>query len=358
MKKIIKISIFVLLAGLFIFTLFFLYKRSEKKEIVYKTTKAEYRDIIKKTVATGTVVPRREIVICPRVSGIIEELYIEPGDKIEKGSLIAKIKIIPNILNLSNAEASVKQAEISLNDKKIVFDRQKNLLENEVISKAEFQQTELDYKLALQALEAAENNLQIIKEGIAKETGTATNTLVRSTITGMVLDVPVEIGTSVIETNTFNAGTTIASVADMGDMIFEGKVDETEVGKLKIGMELILNIGAIDNYNFKASLTHIAPKGILENGAIQFEIKANVKLIDSIFIRAGYSANADIVLDRKNKVLSIEEKNLIFEKEEIFLEKETTPNVFTKVKVKTGLSDGIYTEIFGINDKDKIKIIE
>jgi len=358
MKKIIKISIFVLLAGLFIFTLFFLYKRSEKKEIVYKTTKAEYRDIIKKTVATGTVVPRREIVICPRVSGIIEELYIEPGDKIEKGSLIAKIKIIPNILNMSNAEASVKQAEISLNDKKIVFDRQKNLLENEVISKAEFQQTELDYKLALQALEAAENNLQIIKEGIAKETGTATNTLVRSTITGMVLDVPVEIGTSVIETNTFNAGTTIASVADMGDMIFEGKVDETEVGKLKIGMELILNIGAIDNYNFKASLTHIAPKGILENGAIQFEIKANVKLIDSIFIRAGYSANADIVLDRKDKVLSIEEKNLIFEKEEIFLEKETTPNVFTKVKVKTGLSDGIYTEIFGINDKDKIKIIE
>lgn len=358
MKRVIKISLIILMAGVFVFTLVFLYKRSSPPPVVFKTTTAAYRNIVKKTVATGSVTPRREITICPQVSGIIEEIYIEPGDRIEKGSLIARIKIIPNVLNLSNAEANVKQADINLKDKKVIYERLKGLYENKVIPLAEYQQSEIAYKLAVQNKEAAENNLQIIKEGIAKESGATTNTLVRSTISGMVLDVPVEIGSNVIETNTFNPGTTIATVADMGDMIFKGKVDETEVGRLKLGMELVLHIGAINNYKFKANLTHIAPKGTLENGAIQFEIKANVKLVSSKFIRAGYSANADIVLDKKDHVLSLEEKNLIFENNKIFVEVEKQAGQFDKREVSTGLSDGIYTEIKGITEKDKVKVRE
>jgi HlyD family secretion protein len=239
-----------------------------------------------------------------------------------------------------------------------VYERQKKVYEQGVIPEAEFQQYRLAYMNAMEEQETAEAHLQLIKEGVSKKSGAATNTLIRSTIEGMVLDVPVEVGNSVIESNTFNEGTTIANVADMGEMIFEGKVDETEVGKLKLGMPLILSIGAIEEQKFDAELEYIAPKGKEENGAIQFEIKADVKLKENSFIRAGYSANADIVLDRKDSVMVIPESLIQFEKEgdSAYVEIETQPQIFEKRYISTGLSDGVNIEIKeGLQIQDKLK---
>jgi HlyD family secretion protein len=260
------------------------------------------------------------------------------------------------MVNLNNAESRVNRAKISLEDAKRNFDRQKDLFEQNVISKTDFEAYELQYNTAVEELESAENNLQLIKEGQTRQTGESTNTLIRSTIDGMVLDIPVEIGNSVIESNTFNDGTTVANIADMGEMVFEGKVDESEVGKIKEGMDLILTIGAINDVRFNAILEHISPKGVEENGAIQFEIKAAVNLIDTVFVRAGYSANADIVLDKRDSVLAISEALLQFENDTAFVEVETEPQTFEKRTIETGLSDGINIEILsGLTEDDKIK---
>jgi HlyD family secretion protein len=302
-------------------------------------------------------VPRKEIDIKPQVSGIIDELYIEPGDVVKNGDLIAKVRIIPNMINLNNAEARLDQANINFEDAKLVYDRQKKIFEEGVIPAAEFQQYEISLNRAKSELNAAENNLQLIKEGVTKDSESSTNTLIRSTIEGMVLDVPVEQGNSVIESNTFNAGTTIAIVADMGEMVFEGKVDETEVGKIKTGMNLILTIGAIEEATFNAHLEYISPKGIEENGAIQFEIKAAVELNKDYFVRAGYSANADIVLSKKDSVLAVKESLLLFEDDSVFVEVETDLQVYEKRFIEVGLSDGINIEILsGLKKEDKIKV--
>ena len=345
MKKIIRIVLLLVVTGIFIGTIVFLYKKSEKKPVVYETDKPFITDIIKKTVATGSVVPRKEIEIKPKVSGIIEKIYVEPGDKVKKGDLIAKVKIIPDMISLNNAEARVKQAKIKFKDVEIIYNRQKNLYEKGVIAKAEFQKNELDYQSAKEELEAAENNLELIKEGALKKSGGVTNTIIRSTTTGMVLDVPVEEGNSVIESNTFNDGTTIAIVADMNDMIFKGKVDETEVGKIKPGMDLLLRIGALENDTFQAKLEYISPKGTEENGAIQFEIKADVRLKNDKFIRAGYSANADIVLERKDSVLAIKESLIEFNEDTAFVYLQEAEQKFKKHKIETGISDGINIEV-------------
>ncbi len=357
MKKFFRISLLVLFLAALVATFGYLYDKSRKKPVIYELKSPVFADIIKKTVATGSVVPRKEIAIKPQVSGIIEELYIEAGNKVKKGDLIAKIRIIPNMVNLNNAESRLKRAQINLDDAKTVYERQKKVFEQGVIPEAEIQQYRLTYTNAIEELESAENNLQLIREGVSKNSGSVTNTLIRSTINGMVLDVPVEVGNSVIESNNFNEGTTVASVADMGEMIFKGKVDETEVGKLKVGMPLVLIIGAIDNVKFDADLEYISPKGKEENGAIQFEIRAAVSLRDSIFIRANYSANADIVLERADSVLSIEESLLKFEKDSAFVEIETgTPQVFEKKFIKTGLSDGINIQILdGLSQESRIK---
>lgn len=357
MKKIFKILIGVIFLGLFGYTIFFLYQKSKPKVIVFQTKSPFISNVVKKTVATGKVVPRKEIEIKPKVSGIIEEIYLEAGKMVRKGDLIAKIKIIPDMVNLNNAESRVNRAKLSVEDVKLVYDRQKKLYDEGVIPEAEFQQTRLNYNNAKEELDAAENNLQLIREGALKKAGQVTNTLVRSTISGMVLDVPVEEGKSVIESNNFNEGTTIAIVADMGEMIFEGKVDETEVGKIHQGMNLSLSIGAIESDTFNAELEYISPKGKEENGAIQFEIKAKVALKDGKFIRSGYSANADIVLDQRNKVMVIEEGLLQFEKDSAYVEVETKPQVFEKKYIQTGLSDGINIEVKkGLTLKDKIKV--
>jgi len=312
--------------------------------------------VIKKTTATGSVVPRKEIEIKPVVSGLIDELYVEEGQVLKKGDLIAKIRIIPNMINLNNAKSAVEVQKIKLEDAKRNYDRQLVLLEKGVIAKADFESYEIQYKSAQEDLETAEETLQLIRDGqISKKEG-ETNTLVKATIDGMVLDVPVEIGNQVIESNNFNAGTTIATVADMGEMVFEGNIDESEVGKIKEGMPLMLTIGALENVTFDAILEQISPKGVEVNGAVQFKIKADVKLRDDQFIRSGYSANADIVLARADSVMTISEGLLQFDDSATYVEVEVAPQEFEKRIVKTGLSDGINIEVIsGINKEDKLK---
>jgi HlyD family secretion protein len=356
MKKFLKIFVLVIILGAFVYTIYFLYEKSQAKPVVYETTTAFKTNIVKKTVATGSVVPRKEIEIKPTVSGIIEELYVEEGAMIKKGDLIAKVRIIPDMVNLNNAESRVNRAKISLENAEINFKRQKELYKQNVIPKTDFETYELQFSNAKEELESAENNLALIKEGQTKQSGQTTNTLIRSTIDGMALSIPVEIGNSVIESNTFNEGTTIAIIADMGEMVFEGKVDESEVGKISAGMDLILTIGAINDVRFHAILEHISPKGVEENGAIQFEIKADVDLIDTVFVRAGYSANADIVLDKRDSVLAISEALLQFINDSTFVEVEKEPQVFEKIYIETGLSDGINIEVLsGLTKEDKIK---
>lgn len=358
MKTFFRILVIAIVVGIFGFTIYYLYGKSKETPVIYETTSAFMApEIIKKTVATGAVNPRKEIDITPKVSGIIEEVYVEPGQLIEEGLVIAKIKIIPNMVSLNNAESRVNRARIALENAERTFKRQKELYEDGVVPAAEFEQYQLAYNNAREELDAAQSNLELIQEGQIKASGKNTNTLVRSTISGMVLDVPVEQGNSVIESNTFNAGTTIATIADMNEMIFEGKIDETEVGKISEGMPLILQIGAIEDTRFEAVLEHISPKGVEENGAIQFEIKADVMLRNDQFIRAGYSANADIVLARVDSVLAVPESVIQFENDTAFVEVETEPQVFQKRTVELGLSDGIHIEVVsGLTANDKIKV--
>jgi HlyD family secretion protein len=355
-KKVVKIIGLTLLLGVFIGTLVFLYQKSQPKIEIFEIQNVQVRDIIKKTVATGSVIPRKEIEIKPQVSGIVEKIFIVAGQKIKNGDVIARVKIIPDMVNLNNAESRVNRAKLTLEDARIDFDRQTTLFGKQVTSKEEFQKAKLTFNSAKEESEAAENNLELIRKGVTKNSATTTNTLIRSTIEGMVLDVPVKEGFSVIQANTFNAGTTIGIIADMNDMIFQGKVDETEVGKIKEGMNIELTIGAIATEKFNAVLKYIAPKGLIDNGAIQFDIKADVKLNENQFIRSGYSANANIVLEKRDSVLSIPEGLLKFEKDTAFVEIETAPQKFEKRLVKTGISDGINMEIIsGLSKSDRLK---
>ncbi len=356
MKTFFKILTGLILVGIIGYTMYFLYEKSQVKPIVYETTSPFVTSIIKKTTATGSVVPRKEIEIKPVVSGIIDDLYVEEGEMVKKGDLIAKIRIIPNMINLNNAKSRIDVAKINLKDAKRNYDRQLNLLEKGVIARADFESYETAYNNSQEELETAQETLELIEEGQTKNAGGQTNTLVKSTIDGMILNMPVEIGYQVIEANNFNAGTTIATIADMGEMVFEGNIDETEVGKIKEGMPLILVIGAIEDIEFAAILEHISPKGTEVNGAVQFEIKADVTLLNDQFIRAGYSANANIVLDKADSVLAISESLLMFENDTVYVEIETSPQVFEKRYLVTGLSDGINIEVIeGLSKDDKIK---
>lgn len=356
MKTFFKILAVLLLIGVFGYTIYFLYQKSQTKPVIYETTSPLISNVIKKTTATGSVIPRKEIEIKPVVSGLIDELYVTEGQILKKGDLIAKIRIIPNMINLNNAKSDVEVMKIRMEDAKRNFERQLELLEKGVIAKADYETYEIQYKNAQEELETAEETLQLIRDGQIQKQSGETNTLVKSTIDGMVLDVPVEIGNQVIESNNFNAGTTIATVADMGEMIFEGNIDESEVGKIKEGMPLLLTIGALENVTFDAILEQISPKGVEVNGAVQFKIRADVKLRSDQFIRSGYSANADIVLARADSVMTISEGLLQFDDSTTYVEIEVQPQQFEKRTVKTGLSDGINIEVLsGISKEDKIK---
>lgn len=357
MKKFGRYFLLVALLAIFGYTMYFLYKKSEQKPITYNTAEPFVTDIIKKTLATGTIKPREEIEIKPQVSGIIQELYVEAGEMVKEGDLIARIKVIPNMVSLNNAQNRVEVAQHSFDNAKLDYDRNKKLNDEGVIPISELQRIELVYKNALAELQAAQDNLDIVREGSSKKMGKRSLTMVRSTVTGMVLDIPVKVGNQVIESNNFNDGTTVAKVANMNDMIFEGQIDESEVGKIKEGMSLIVTIGAIENQSFNAVLEFIAPQGVEENGAIQFQVKANMELNEAFFIRAGYSANADIVLDNRTQVLAIPESLLQFENDSPFVEIETGDQQFEKQPVKLGLSDGINVEVLdGVKADNKIKI--
>ena len=358
MKKFFKILVIFLVLGVFGYTLYFLWNKSKEKPVVYKTETPFYTNIINKTVATGSVVPRKEVEIKPVVSGIVTDVYVTEGQKVKEGDLIAKIHLVPNMITLSDANSRVEQAKINLTDAKLNYDRELTLFNKGVVAKADFDSFQTKYDIAKQELQAAKDDLELIKEGQIKQEGAPTNTMVRSTITGMVLTVPIKTGSQVIETNNFNAGTTLATVADMNDMIFQGNIDETEVGKIRVGMPLILTIGAIDDDKFDATLTKISPKGVEDNGAIQFQIEANVKLQKGLFIRSGYSANADIVLGRADSVLAIPESLLHFKNDTTtYVEVETAPQTFEKKFIKTGLSDGINIQVIsGLKKTDKIQV--
>ena len=356
-----RVIYFILVLGLIagsVWLGYYFYNKSKSTPTVYKTEKPFVTSITKKTIATGSIVPLREVNIKPQVSGIVEELYVEAGQTVKAGQPIAKIKIVPNLASINQAESSLETAQIQLTEAKKEFDRYRQLYDQKVIAEQEYRRYLSDYSLKKQAVDAAANQLQILKSGTSRRKGSVSNVIL-STIAGMLLDVPVKVGSSVIERNNFNEGTTIASVADMKSLIFEGEVDEGEVAKLKEGMPLELTLGAVEEKKYKADLYYIAPKGVTKEGAIKFQIKARVALPENEFIRAGYSANADIVLDKRDKVLAIKESLLQFKKDSTFVEVETAPQKFEKRLIKTGISDGINIEVMsGVQKNDKIKINE
>lgn len=359
MKKRTTIIILIILAISFGGALYYLFQKNQQSPTIYKTDKAEIRTIIKNTVATGKIVPKEEVLIKPNISGIIEEVYVEAGDIVKAGDLIAKIKVVPNIANLNGAQNQVQTAKIDLDNQQKLYQRQKTLFDKGVISANDFDVAETSYKQSQQNYRAALQNVEIIKTGTSKSMANVAQTMIRSTVNGMVLDVPVKAGNQVIESNNFNEGTTIASLADVGSMIFEGKLDESEVGKIKLNLPLEITVGAIENKKFNAILDYIAPKGTEENGAVQFPIKGTLENKENTFIRAGLSANASIILEKADKVLAIKESLVQFDEKtkKSFVEIEVGNQKFEKRDVTLGVSDGIYVQIKkGVTKDDKIKI--
>lgn len=339
-------------------TLYYLKAKENQGPESYDTMQPTIGDIILRTVANGSVQPRKEVEIKSQISGIISAIFVEAGDQVKDGDLLARVRVIPNMVSLSNAENRVERAKIALDNAKMDYERNQTLIQQGVISEAEFQQFEIAQRQAQEELQAANDNLQIVRDGVGQRSGKSTLTEIRSTITGMVLDVPTKVGNSVIEANNFNDGTTICVVADMEDLIFQGKLDESEVEKLQQGMDLILTIGAIEDKKYSAELEYISPKGVEENGAIQFEIRAAVRLAENDFIRAGYSANAMVVLDRRDSVLTISEQVVQYDKAQTpFVEVLTALNQYDRRDVKLGLSDGLNVEVLeGVQEGDELKI--
>lgn len=354
-----KTIIFGLIGVALIAVLAWFGMKNSKSPIQYETEKPFVTNIVKKTVATGKVVPLEEAEIKPKVSGIIEEIFVEEGANVEVGDLIATIRVVPNIQSLNSAQGAVKTSQLRFENAEVLYNRNKNLFEKGVIPRQEFETAELNYESAKQDLKNAQNNLDIIKKGSAAGMGKTANTYVKAEISGTILEIPVRKGTQVIESNTFNNGTTIATIADMNKMIFEGKVDEAEVGKIKNGTVLEVSLGAIEKKKYPAKLNFIAPKGTEENGAVQFKIKGDVTLDNEFYVRAGYSANADIILEQKDSVLSIKEALLQFDKknETPYVEIKIGDQDFERRDVELGISDGINVEILsGVTKDDEIKI--
>ncbi|RYY77266.1 MAG: efflux RND transporter periplasmic adaptor subunit [Gammaproteobacteria bacterium] len=355
MKKFLMFGVLGLVALVFLGTIVFLYKKSQQQPVVYQTDAPITTTIIKKTVAIGKVIPRREIEVKSQVSGVVEKVYVVAGQTVKKGDVLAKITLRPSMLNVNSAESQVQSAKINLQNSESEYNRQKKLYAQKLISESEYNKFLVSYNLQKEALSSAENYLQLLNSGVTKNSDKVSN-LIPATVDGMVLDVPNKEGAFIVESSTFQSGTSLAVLADMTDMIFEGLVDESEVGKLREGMELVLNIGALQGKPFTAILEYISPKGVTDQGTIKFQIRAAVKLNKELFLRANYSANADIVLEKKENVLAINEGNLIIEDKASFVEVETTPQKFEKREVKTGLSDGINIEILsGLKANEKIK---
>lgn len=373
MKRTKTVIILVVIVGVFATALIYLWKKNQEDPITYTTEQPTEETIIVKTVATGSIVPKEEVLIKPNISGIVEEVYIEAGEYVKSGDLIAKIQVIPNVSTLTSArnniasnQTGLQTAQINLQTQQGIYDRQKSLFDKGVISANEFEGIKNTYLQTKQSVEQAQinvtsarQNYDIIKTGTTAGMGNIAQTQIRATVSGMVLDVPVKAGNQVIEANNFNEGTSIASLADVKKMIFEGKVDESEVGKIKENMQLEITIGAIEDKKFDAVLDYIAPKGVAENGAIQFAIKGTLKSIDSTFIRAGLSANASIILDKVENVLAVKEALVQYDREtqKPFVEIEVGDQKFKRKDVELGISDGINVQVIsGIKKEDKIKV--
>lgn len=340
-------------------TFIFLWKKAQPVVTVYEIVTPATGTVETKTVATGHVEPRYEVLIKPQISGIISELMKEAGQKVTAGEIIARVKVIPEMVQLNSAESRVNVADISLKQIESTFKRDEQLFKQGIMTAEEYDVSKANYMKAKEEYANAQNALEIVRDGIAKNSKVSSTTQIRSTITGMILHVPVKVGNSVIQSNNFNEGTTIASVADMNDMIFRGNVDETEIGKINEGMLIKLTIGALESQTFQAVLEYVSPKGEEKNGAIQFEIKAAVSLPDTAFVRAGYSANAEIVLKRAENVLTIPESTVEFRGDSAFVQlvkQEKPTQVFERHPIKTGLSDGIKIEVKeGLTSSDKIR---
>lgn len=336
-----------------------LWLHSRPTPVVYENITVQQTDIQRTTLVTGKVEPRDEVEIKPQISGIIAELYKEAGNHVKAGDAIAKIKVIPDMAQLASAESRVRLAKYNVENSRKVYQRDSTLLLQQIVAEEDYEKSRLQYIAYVEELQAAEDNLSITRDGVAAKASEGyTNTIVRSTISGTVLDVPVKVGNSVILSNTFNDGTTIATVADMQDLLFVGSIDETEVGKLREGMQMDLIVGALNDQRFSATLEYIAPKGTESNGAMMFEIKGAAVIPDSVTVRAGYSANAEIVLERREKVLSVPEYAVAFEGDSAFVQllTDSVEQTYTRRPVTVGLSDGINIEIkSGIAEGDKVR---
>jgi HlyD family secretion protein len=355
MKKFIWFAVLGLIAIVFIGTGVFLFKKSQDKPVVYEIDSVFKTTIAKKTVAVGKVIPRREVEIKSQVSGVVEKLFVSAGQTVNKGDVLAKITLVPNMVMLNQAESQLETARLNFQNATLEFERQKKLYADKLISSSEYNKFLLNYDLQRESVSAAENNLLLMKSGATKKSDKVSN-LILATVNGMILDLPFKEGAFIVETSSFGSGTSVATLADMNDMIFEGMVDESEVGKIKEGMELTLDVGALEGEPFTAVLEYISPKGVTDQGTIKFQIRAAVKLSNKLFLRANYSANADIVLEKKENIIAINEGNLIIEDKAQYVEVETAPQTFEKREVKTGISDGINIEILsGVKDQDKIK---
>ncbi len=353
--------------------IWYIYSKDKTNPVVFQTETASIKTIVKKTVATGNIVPKEEVLIKPNISGIIDEIFVVAGDVVLAGDLIAKVKVVPNINslnsaknNINSAKTQVETARLALESQKSIYLRQKELFDKSVVSANEFDQALLSYNQAQQRynqenvlLTAAKQTFDIVKTGTAKGLGAAANTEIRATVSGMILDIPVKVGNQVIESNNFNDGTTIATIADVEKMIFEGKVDESEVGKITENLPLEITVGAIENKKFNAVLDFIAPKGVSENGAIQFEIKGTLNNQNATFIRAGLSANASIILARAENVLSIKEALVQYnpKTKKPYVEIAIGTQEFQRKEISLGVSDGLFVEVLeGVTQQDNIKV--
>ncbi len=358
MKKFFKILLWILVAAVFIGTFVYLFAKSRPVETTYQLITPASQTIERSTVLTGKIEPRDEIEIKPQISGIISEICVEAGDIVKKDDIIAKIKVIPEESQLNSAQNRVDVAKLDMNQAELEYNRTKGLYEKKFISREEYEQSYTTWKKSQQEYDAAVDALNIVRDGVSSINAQSSNTLVRATIDGQILDVPVKVGSSVIQANTMNDGTTVATMADMSNLIFKGTVDETEVGLLHQGMPTEITIGALPDVSYPAFLEYIAPKSTEENGAISFEIKAAIALTDSVQLRAGYSANASVVLQRADSVLSVPESAVEWVGDSTFVYVLTSaePQAFERKPVTTGISDGVNIQIkSGINPADQIR---
>ncbi len=348
MKKYLQLAVAAIIALVFVVTFVFLYRKSRPKETVYNEFVSKRADIRKTTVITGRIEPRDEVSVKPQISGIITQLYKQAGDRVDAGEVIARVKVIPDMGQLSSAEARVRLAEVNLAQARVDHQRMQNLYKKQLVSDDAYDKVHQSLVQAEEEKAAATDALEVVRDGVSRRNAKASSTLIRSTISGVVLDVPVKVGNTVVLSNTFNDGTTIASVADMNDLIFRGNIDETEVGRLVQGMSMRITVGALHDLAFDATLEYISPKAVEQGGANQFEVKAAVRVEGDVYMRSGYSANAEIVLEEADKVLSVPESAIEFSGDTAFvyvLEPGTSPKVYRRTRVETGLSDGVDIEI-------------